>query len=103
MPALVELRRVAVDDIDAAVDHLLNEDASTARRFTDALETAIQQLREFPDSGSLQFAHIVDIPDLRVWPVPAFPYLIFYRHTSDVADVWRVLHERRDIPSTLTR
>ena len=34
---------------------------------------------------------------LRFWRLTRFPYLIFYVEREDV-DIWRVLHEQRDIP-----
>jgi toxin ParE1/3/4 len=38
-----------------------------------------------------------------MWPVRRFPYLIFYLETEDRVDVWRPLHNRRDIPASLQR
>jgi toxin ParE1/3/4 len=46
--------------------------------------------------GSPQHAHELNLPGLRFWPLTRFPYLGFYFERSDVVDVWRVLHAKRD-------
>ena len=74
----------------------------TALDFLDSLETAITQLCDYPQIGSLRFAFELDIPDLRSWPIPRFPYLIFYVPDDQRIDIWRVLHARRDIPTFLS-
>ena len=96
-----QLRAVAAADIDRAVDHYLDEaDADVAARFVDALERALARLARQPQLGSLRFAYDLGIPDVRIWPVHRFPYLIFSVEQDDRLDVWRVLHDRRDIPAT---
>lgn len=97
-----QLRAVAADDIERAVDHYLGEAGSdVAARFVDALERALGRLARQPQLGSLRFAYDLGVPDLRTWPVHRFPYLIFYVEQDDRLDVWRVLHDRRDDPATL--
>lgn len=99
----VELRALAAVDIEAAVDHYRAEAGSqTALDFVDALEAAINHLRQYPDGGSLRFALELEIPELRSWPLQKFPYLIFYLAQDDRVDIWRVLHARRDIPAYLS-
>ena len=67
----------------------------------DAVERAVGQIGRSPQSGSLRFSYELEIPDLRVRPVTRFPHLVFYVAGDDAMDVWRILHTRRDIPSTL--
>ena len=43
----------------------------------------------------------LEIPGLRVRPVTRFPYLVFYVVGDKIVDVWRILHSRRDIPSSV--
>ena len=50
-------------------------------------------------TGSPRYAHELDLPDLRFWLVPGYPYIVFYVERDDHVDVWRVLHAQRDIPS----
>lgn len=99
----VDLRALAAVDIEAAVDHYRDEAGSqVALDFVDALEAAIDHLRNHPNSGSLRFAFELEIPELRSWPLRKFPYLIFYVPEDDRIDIWRVLHARRDIPAYLS-
>jgi toxin ParE1/3/4 len=98
----VQLRRVAADDIDASLEYYLHEaGADVARRFISAVERAFASIGRTPRSGSLRFAYELEIPDLRCWPLSRFPYLVFYVEHPDHVDVWRLLHTRRDIPTTL--
>ena len=94
----VRLRERAAVDIDEAVDFYLDEaDAEVALRFVDAVERAFGQIGRSPLSGSLRFSYELEIPGLRVRPLPRFPYLVFYVVGDGVVDVWRILHTRRDI------
>ena len=52
-------------------------------------------------TGSPRYAHELDLPGLRSWPLKRYPYLIFYVEREDHIDVWRVLHGERDIPAWL--
>ena len=98
----VQLRRRAAEDIDDALAHYLSEAGqAVATRFVTALERALTHLARRPHNGSLRFAYELGIPELRSWPVPRFPYLVFYIDHDTHIDVWRVLHTRRDIPAAL--
>lgn len=97
------LRALAAKDIDATATHYRNEaNSQIAIDFVDALEAAINHLRQHPLTGSLRFAYELQIPELRSWPLQKYPYLIFYIPDCDRIDIWRVLHARRDIPAYLT-
>ena len=94
----VVLRERALRDADDAVEHYLVHAGSTvAQDFIDALEGACGHMGEHQASGSLRYAHELDLPGLRCWPVGKFPYLIFYVEGESDIDVWRVLHGARDI------
>jgi toxin ParE1/3/4 len=98
----VRLRERAAADIDRAVDFYLAEaDTDVAVRFVDAVERAVGQIGRSPHSGSLRFSYELEIPGLRVRPLVRFPYLVFYVVDDEVVDVWRILHTRRDIPTTM--
>lgn len=93
-------RSLAVRDVDEALGFYLEEGGEdVALRFVDALERAYSHIGRQPASGSPRYAHELDIPGLRSWPVTPFPHLIFYLERQDHIDVWRVLHGRRDIPA----
>lgn len=98
----VQLRERAAADIDDAVSHLIeNAGSVVAERFVDALERTINLIGRSPRSGSTRFAYELEIPELRVRPVARFPHLVFYVFDDATVDIWRVLHHRRDIPSTI--
>lgn len=94
-------RRLADQDVAEAIDHYFNESPALALRFVDALEQACRHIQKHPATGSPRYAHELDIPGLRCWPLKRFPYLIFYGEGADGIDLWRVLHGRRDIPAWL--
>ncbi len=67
--------------------------------FTNALETATQQLARHPGIGSTRYADSLKISGLRVWPLKKFPFLVFYVERETQVDGWRVLHGKRDMPT----
>jgi toxin ParE1/3/4 len=92
-------RAIARRDIDDTVGHYLSvARGKTALGFIDALERAYRHISHHPASGSPLYAHELDIPGLRCWPLRRFPYLVFYVERDDHIGVWRILHGERDIP-----
>ncbi|MFH1870718.1 MAG: type II toxin-antitoxin system RelE/ParE family toxin [Pseudomonadota bacterium] len=93
-------RELANRDVDGAIAYYLDEGADQAAlSFIDALERAYTHISRHPASGSPRYAHELNLPGLRFWPLTRFPHLVFYfEHTGHV-DVWRVLHGQRDIPA----
>lgn len=65
----------------------------------DALEQAYKHISRHPTSGSPRYAHELNLPGLRSWPLTRYPYLVIYVERADHIDVWRVLHGHRDIPA----
>ena len=95
-------RVVAQRDVEDAVDYYLNEASEqVALGFIDALEQAYTHIARRPATGSARYAHELDLPGLRAWPLKRYPFLVFYVEQPDHIDVWRVLHGQRDIPSWL--
>jgi toxin ParE1/3/4 len=93
-------RALANSDVEQAVDHYLVEStAKVALGFVDALEKAYAHIARHPSSGSPRYAHQLGLADLRFWPLGRYPYLVFYVERGTHIDVWRVLHEQRDIPA----
>ncbi len=94
--------RAAAADIDSAISYYReNAGDDIADDFVDELERSVSLLVRHPRTGSLRFAYELEIPELRSWPLPNFPYLIFYLPSDDHLDIWRVMHARRDIPAFL--
>ena len=95
----VILRDVALNDVDEAIAHYLDEDAEQAALgFIAALEHTYAHIGRNPATGSPRYAHALNLPGLRCWPLNRYPQLVFYVERQDYIDVWRVLHGRRDIP-----
>ncbi len=93
-------REQANRDVDDAIAWYLNEGAEQAALdFIAALEKAYGHISRHPASGSSRYAHELNLPGLRSWPLAKFPYLVFYVEHTDHVDVWRVLHAERDIPA----
>lgn len=93
-------RTLALRDVDEAVDHYLGEGAEKAALgFVDALEKAYLHIGRQPASGSSRYAHTLNLPGLRSWPLTRYPCLVFYFELATHVDVWRVLHGQRDIPA----
>jgi toxin ParE1/3/4 len=97
-------REQAVRDIDAAVAfHLEDGGATAALGLIDAVEQAFVHVASQAASGSPRYAHELNLPGLRSWPLSNYPYLVFYVVQETYVDVWRVLHGRRDIPQWMQK
>ena len=97
-------RTAAEQDVDQALDHYLSEAGEKiALGFIEALQSAYGHISHQPASGSPRYAHMLDLPGLRFWQLSRYPYLVFYIEKSDHIDVWRVLHDQRDIPAWMEK
>jgi toxin ParE1/3/4 len=93
-------RSQADRDVDEAIAYYLQQRAvDAALGFINALETAYGHIGRHPAAGSPRYGHELNLPDLRFWRVPGYPYVVFYVERDDYIDVWRVLHAQRDIPA----
>lgn len=92
---------LAQADIEAALDYFLREAPHVAGDFLDALEKAVTHIERAPGTGSLRYAHDLDLAGLRFWVMAKFPYSLFYLEHEDHLLVIRLVHHSRDIPATL--
>jgi toxin ParE1/3/4 len=93
-------REQANRDVDEAIAYYLGEQAvQAALGFIDALEQAYAHIGRHPGTCSPRYAHELNLPGLRAWPLTRYPYLVCYIERPDHIDVWRVLHQQRDIPA----
>ena len=98
----IRLRPRARRDVEEAVSWYLSELAfDAADGFVAATEEAFLHLSTHPGTGSPRFAHLLDLPGLRTWPLTGYPFLIFYFERPEWLDVLRVLHSRRDVSALL--
>jgi toxin ParE1/3/4 len=98
----ISLRSLAATDIDSALAYYRTQAGQDiAHDFISHLESALDHIKHHPLTGSLRFAYELEIPDLRSWTLPTFPYMIFYITNETDIEVWRVLHAKRDIPGFL--
>lgn len=96
-------RTSALQDVEDALSHYLGEGAEQAALgFIDALEQAYSHIGSHPATGSPRYAHELNLPGLRSWPLTRYPHLVFYVEQADHIDVWRVLHGKRDIPAWMS-
>lgn len=93
-------REQAYRDVEEAVAHYLGVGIeTTALGFIDALENAYRHIGRHPATGSPRYAHELNLPGLRSWPLMRYPYVVYYVEHGDHVDIWRVLHGQRDIPA----
>lgn len=93
-------REQAKQDVEDALAYDMAQNAEAAALgFIDALERAYTYLGRHPATGSPRYAHELNLPGLRSWPLTRYPYLVFYVERADHVDVWRVLQGQRDIPA----
>jgi toxin ParE1/3/4 len=91
-------RELANRDIDDAIAYYLGEGADqVALGFINALEEAYTHISCHPATGSPRYAHELNLPGLRLWPLAHYPHLVFYVERPEHIDVWRVLHGQSDI------
>jgi len=89
-------------DIEAAIDYYLAEGGEAAALgFVDALEIAFQRIARHASSGSPRFAGELDLPGLGTVALRRYSYLVFYLEGEDRVDVWRILHQERDLPQRM--
>lgn len=95
-------RELANRDVDEALTYYLKEAGDqVSLGFVDALEKAYAYLGRHAPTGSPRYAHELNLPGLRMWPLARYPYLVFYVEHNDHIDVWRVLNSQRDFPAWL--
>jgi toxin ParE1/3/4 len=93
------LREKASQDVDQIIEYYLTEaNEETALGFVDAFENGLKHIGRHPKSGSTFYAHELNWPGLKSWPLKRYPYLVFYMEQTEAIDVIRVLHDQRDIP-----
>lgn len=77
-------REQAERDVEDALAHDTVEDAEAAALgFIEALGQAYARIGRHPATGSPRYAHELNLPGLRSWPLARSPYRVFYVERSD--------------------
>ena len=89
-------------DVEAASDFYEAEAGpAVAERLLAAVQQTHEAIGRHPRAGSTRFGRDTGVAGLRSRRVPRFPYLVFYVELPDAVEVWRVLHDKSDIPHQL--
>ncbi|TVP80817.1 type II toxin-antitoxin system RelE/ParE family toxin [Thioalkalivibrio sp.] len=97
--AVIPREQANRDVHEALADYLGEASEAVALGFIVALEKAYGHIGRHPETGSPRYAHELNLPGLRAWPLTRYPHVVFYVEHPDHIDVWRVLHGQRDIPA----
>lgn len=99
------VRRAVADQDAAKAFEFYQQEAGddVALRFVDVLEAAVQAIGRRPQAGSPLYAGLLNVPGLRSRRLNGFPFLVFYVEREDCVELWRILHERRDITARLVK
>lgn len=93
---------LADHDIEESIGYYqLQGGQALADRWAEALDAGLRHVTRYSGSGSQRYVDMLGLPGLRFWPIKRFPHLIFYVERAEQIDVWRVLHDHRDLPAWL--
>jgi len=71
-------RELAGKDAEDAVDYYLQEAGDqVAFGFIELLQKTYDHIGRHPQTGSPRYAHELNLPGLRTWPLKRYPYLVF--------------------------
>ena len=88
-------------DIDEALAFYDREAPHLVPAFIDALQTAVESIRETPGASSPRWAHELDWPGLRSLALGEFPWSVFFLEQAKQLAIIRALHHSRDLASLL--
>lgn len=103
VPKPVIPREEAARDVEETINYYLPASSERAALgFIKALEDAYLHIGLHPTTGSPRYAHELNLPGLRSWPLTRYPQIVYYVERSDHIDVWRVLDSKRDVPQWMS-
>ena len=77
----------------AAANYLIEESPAAARGFADAIESALTNIQNHPEIGSLTN---YKAGPYRQYTLTNFPYKIFYRFENDTIYIASIFHTAQD-------
>ena len=94
-------RELADDDVNDAISYDASHSEQATLGLIDELERTYKLISAQPRIGSPRYGYELALPDLLFQKLDRYPYIIFDYRQEDHIDIWRVLHEKRDIPAHL--
>jgi len=94
---------VAATEMAEALAYYGDISAELRQQFDESLESALVLLCESPHIGSRRFSYLYRNIELRTWSIDRFPFRLFYAVHGTRLVVYRMRHERRNVPKTLLR
>jgi toxin ParE1/3/4 len=64
-------------------DSKVDASAEAVQGLMDDLERSLFHISRHPGTGSSRYAHELNLPGLKSWPLTRYPYLVFYVERSD--------------------
>ncbi len=96
------IRPKAIQDLTAHAFYIAEDAPEESGRFLEDAESSFRLLVEIPEIGSPRMLASPHLKGLRIWPVRNHPrHLIFYLAKDEHVEIIRILHSRRDLPTTL--
>ena len=87
----VRYTATAFSELKEIQAHIAIDNALAARAVVLRIEKIVERIGEFPG-----IAAPVDASSIRAFPVPPFPYLIFYELSEDAIIIRNIRHASRD-------
>ena len=79
------------------------ENLDAAEQFLEATEAAFAKLAAMPRMGRRWRSEDPRLDAMRVWPIPGWKHLVFYRPVAQGIDVVRVLHGAQDVAALVAK
>lgn len=99
---VIKKRRAKADLLEHYV-YIGAENPDAAEQFLEATEAALAKLAAMPRMGRRWRSEDPRLDAMRVWPIPGWKYLVFYRPVEQGIDVVRVLHGAQDVSALIAK
>ena len=87
----VRYSRVAIADLIGIADYIREHNPRAAEAVEKRIRASIDQLETFPLIGQP-----TDDPDIRMFPIVRYPYLVFYEVMGGEVVIHHIRHGRRE-------
>lgn len=87
----IRYTETAFSELKEIQTYIAKDNAVAARIMISRIEQVVERIGEFPE-----IAATIDTTEIRVFPVPPFPFLIFYELRENVVIIRNIRHANRD-------